>query len=334
MQLPPPEAPFPVRAPYTVLPDMQRMGGEPFGQAEMGHFRVDELLGHYLGRKLAGLEEHAAHCRRLVTDDETGLRAALWAAFATVADEHPELVTLQDGGFRLHALGLELDGDGFPSSHDPTAPLAALGARAASWLEKQSGLLRLADALALAVQEDYVVLRGEAAAHASELLHVCFPSHWRPTENAGLSFAQIHAPVAHNARLIASAPNVTKALFSKGPFVRYTWGLVTDPRLEHNPALPGYPEAHLPLGTELERLGERVFLRVERQTTLALPAWRRCLFTIRVSVQPLAEALNSEARKEALAGALASMDVTLLRYKGLTKLRAPLLAWLRQPYTA
>jgi hypothetical protein len=330
MVLPPPDLPFPVTERYRVVPDMHRLGGELFGRVERGHFQIDDALEHYLERKLAQLEGHAAHCRRLHAGcDEAGLSEALRQVFALLAEEHPELVEIEQEKVALKASGLELDPAGNVRT-DPDAPLAALGERAARWLSAQRGVLRLADALALTVQEDFVIMRGEAQTHGAELLHVCFPSHWHPAENAGLGYAQIHAPVAHNAPLLASARRVMKALFSKGPFVRYTWGLVTDPRLDHNPALPDYPENTLPeeVLKDPARFGSRVFLRVERQTTCALPALQRCLFTIRVSVRPLAEVLSTDERKRRLAAALRSMDDDLLRYKGLTRLRAPLLAWL------
>lgn len=339
--------PFAVRAPYRVVPDLHRLGSEVFGRVDEGHFFVDEALAEYTESKMAMLERYAAHCRRHAGEDEAGLREALLRIFAVVAGEHPHLVECRDGSIGLRALGLELSldlaaRDGVKRV-DEGALLAALGERAAAWLSAQRGVTRLADALALAVQEDYVVMRGDsesdpesgAEEHGAELLHVCFPSHWRPADNLGLDFAAIHAPVAHNALLLASAGRVMKALFSKGPFVRYTWGLVTDPRLDHNPALPDYPRARLPEGVQDDgaqddeaRLGSSVFLRVERQTTLALPELRRCLFTIRVSVRPLAAVLTTLERRRTLAAALRSMDEALLRYKGLTELRAPLLAWL------
>ncbi len=330
-------APFPVSVPYRVAPDMHRFGSELFGRVEREHFVADKELAAYLEEKLARLERHAGFCRALEpAASEAGLAKALWRVFGLLAGEQPQLVEVNGETITLKALGLILHAPTAPSrscpdvEHREGAPLAELGSRAARWLTRQQGVARLADALAFTVQEDYVIMRGSETAHGAELLHVCFPSHWNPADKPGKSFAELHGPVAHNGTLLAAEQRVMKALFNKGPFVRYAWGLVTDPRLGHNPALPD-PDKPLPdeVLKNPDEVAARSYFRTERQTTYAIPDLARCLFTIRVSVRPLGEVITTAQRRETLAASLASMDEALLEYKGLTQLRAPLLAWLK-----
>ena len=70
-------------------------------------------------------------------------------------------------------------------------------------------------------------------------------------------------------------------------------------------------------------------LRVERQTTLAFPDFKRSLFTIRIYIEPLTQTLQIPGRKHILAQAISSMDETLLKYKGLAKVKNVLLEYSR-----
>ena len=74
------------------------------------------------------------------------------------------------------------------------SPLAGVG-----WGEGASG-----QNIALAIQEDFVILKQENDTLRTEYLSVCFPSRWDPREKLGLDFAAIHAPVANNELLLAA----------------------------------------------------------------------------------------------------------------------------------
>ena len=299
-------------------------------EPEAGHFVVDAAFESCLEQKLTLLKTHPDLCRAVVEDekDSVGLSEALWCAFEKVAQEHPFLVEVLPDGVTLFALGVRLyartpEERVVPGLEPhPTTLFPEIGKRIFAHLEAQKEH-RLMDALALTVQEDYVIMRGNKA----ECLHVCFPSHWNPATRVGQSFEELHRPVAHGEVLERAAPNVMKALLTKGPFVRYVWSLTADDNLNQNPALPGRASPALPLSPQA--LADRLTFRVERQTTRALPALERLLFTVRIFTQPLTEAAHNPERRERLERALLSMDDVLLAYKGLSTLRAPLLAWLR-----
>lgn len=241
--------------------------------------------------------------------------------------------------------------------------LPELARRARVHLAGLPPLERLADALALSVQEDLVVMglgagaapgagagagagthaaagddgassthrsgtasTGGPAAGSAELLHVCFPSGWDPATRAGADFATLHGPVPHGETLRRAAPQVVRAMVSKGPFVRYVWSLVPGPELDRNPRRRADLRRTVP--------PEALWFRVERQTVMPLPEQRRALFTIRVYMAPLAEVLTGPERRATLASAIASMDDALLAYKGIGRGRDALLAWLGRDATA
>jgi hypothetical protein len=164
--------------------------------------------------------------------------------------------------------------------------------------------------LALALQDDWVVMSSKA-----ELLHVCFPSGWRPHEKLGQTMAQIHAPVAQGERLIAASDQLSRAMLSKGPFVRYVWTLSPTNALSRHPDLP------------LQKSVEKdIWFRFERQVTVPLPESGRALFLIRVFVQPLSRIFESPQKAALLKASLISMPPDVIAYKGIAALRNTVLS--------
>lgn len=284
-----PDFPFPVEVPPQIRADLHKLGGVLDGKLEHGHFKLDRQYETYLERKRGLLRTHPERCRCIQTDDEPGLRQALERVNALIESEHPNLAENT-------------------SSHS------------------RETLETFADAVACRVQEDIVIVRGTDQAQA-ELLHVCFPSRWNPRQKIGQSFAAIHEPVADNAQLIAASRNVAHAMIHKGPFVRFVWALTTDARLDQHPDnLKLEPDQALL--NDPERLAASTFFRTERQTTYPMPDLDRALFTIRVYVQPLTDAVQDRSKRARLAAALKIMSPALAAYKGYARLREPLLAWL------
>ncbi len=179
----------------------------------------------------------------------------------------------------------------------------------------------LARSWLLACSDDLVVLRRRGPGRATaELLAVAFPSGWPPRLRAGADLPALHAPVADGERLRAASPALTEALLTKGPLAQHVWGLDPDGRLDRDPSAPDAAPHTCPAP-------ESWWLRVERQTSLPLPALDRALFLIRPHLVPLTTL--SGAQRRTLHDALASMSDEALAYKGLTEIRADLLAWLR-----
>lgn len=194
--------------------------------------------------------------------------------------------------------------------------------------------------LALALQEDYVVLRddteGSSPTMRTEFLSVSFPSNWNPTEKLGLDFTAIHQPVADSALLLAGARGIVDMAFRQARMLRHVWLLTPNGDLAQHPETrrdrweDALERADAAGGTLLDE----VFFRVERQTTLPLPDLRRGVFFIRVMVCPLREALalpsqDGHSRSGELAEALASMSEAVVDYRGMAPVRARLVEELR-----
>jgi hypothetical protein len=306
--------PFPVEPIYRIAPDLRKLGpGEP-------HFQLDREWPCYLREKLALLVGDAANCR--VMAGKQGIEQALWAVAELLASEIPEQVRIDDDGLSLTQLGLRLDRTARRSlsSLDPSSsPLDSQTLQGVRLhLESLSPVERLADALALSVQEDLVLMAGPPGADQASMFHVCFPSHWSPGDQRAASFARLHAPVPHNGRLLAGSRNLISAMLSKGPFQRYVWSLTPTPDLDQNPR-----RSRKPPEPGEDAIGD-LWFRSERQTTRALGG-DIALFTIRVYVAPLREVLDP-GRARLLAAAIRSMDGALLSYKGLEGRRDDLIS--------
>lgn len=180
--------------------------------------------------------------------------------------------------------------------------------------------------LETAFEEDFAVLDG--ASGALPWLCVCVPSHWAPEDKLGLHFLALHAPVADNAALLAAAPRLVELVTGGGCWERFVWTVSPSGRYDQHPGR--HPRAAWPDGADSQAFVAGCFLRSERQTFFPVGrGTRQAIFTIRVQLQPLAQAVNRPEKAQRLHDALASMSDAVLAYKGLGAARQPLLRWLR-----
>jgi Protein of unknown function (DUF3445) len=315
LSLPTVSVPFPVQSSYVIRADLARMP-ENTEPRSSKHFHIDAAYFDYVQEKLQQLQTHPELCHVYSKADQTALITIAWRIFAKLSEEYPEYAVTKNG-VRLELLGLHLDN---------SLELQALPHCAKDvfeYLSKQHGLKRLIDTLALALQDDLVILHNTEP-DRTELMHVCFPSHWNPAERVGQGLYGLHQPVANNQQLLKASRNVAEAMSTKGPFVRFVWSLNSTDELNLNPALHTQGRKK-PLGNDPSQW----FFRVERQTTLAFPDLQRSLFTIRIYIEPLTQTLQTPERKHLLSQAICSMDETLLRYKGLVKVKDVLLEYLK-----
>ncbi|MDE2605941.1 MAG: DUF3445 domain-containing protein [Burkholderiales bacterium] len=202
---------------------------------------------------------------------------------------------------------------------DPGPAIAAILAQA------RSEGIAAQEPIELAFEEDFAVL--EAAGGTLPWLCVCLPSHWAPEEKVGLSFAAVHAPVADSQALLAASRQLVRLVTGGERFERYVWTVSASGRHDQHPlrhAREPWPEAADP-----QAFARRCFLRAERQTFLPVAgAPGQAVFTIRVMLQPLPEAVRTVEDARRLHDALASMSAAVLAYKGLAPARDRLLAWL------
>ena len=104
-------------------------------------------------------------------------------------------------------------------------------------------------------------------------------------------------------------------------WLRANWGLSRSAELNQHPA------RKLPRLDASVRADE-VWLRVERQALVALPANQGVLFGIRVEVFPLAQVQHDRAAAEGLRRALRTMPGEMAAYKGIAAARERIAALL------
>lgn len=324
--------PFVTAPTYVVRADLTRLGQLPAHVRDAGPptlVRLDDDAGRMLAHALGELRAAPDAVRAVdAMADPERLTAVARALAAALEREGDPRVRVDDAGWTFPWLGVQVGTEGALTVPGPAvdAPpgVAACAPDAAAWLASaRIGPAPLVlDALALALQEDVVVMTREHARDGGRAayLNVVAPSAWDPGAHAGSSFARLHEPVPHRAKLDAAAGMLVDALVTRGPINRFVWSLAPDGALGRHPRRSAPAVAVAP---------ERLWYRVERQTTLPVPEADAFVFLIRVYVAPLPQVVADPERRATLAAAVASMDADLLAYKGLVGRRDALLGWLR-----
>lgn len=153
---------------------------------------------------------------------------------------------------------------------------------------------------------------------------VCFPSHWFLPHKLGKPLPGIHRPVpGYDATLATPVDRFFDNLAPDRIIWRANWTLSDDPALFQ----PG-TSAHKPADDTIHagNAGDRLFLRVERQTLTKLPDSGAVLFTIRTHQRPLS-ALTPDQRRH-FAAILRSVPDDVAAYKGLRRTGPAALAYL------
>jgi hypothetical protein len=233
-----------------------------------------------------------------------------------------KLAVLQAGRSRLCVAGFD-PGPAIESIADKR-----LLTRAAADFPSENGL-------ELAFEEDFAVLDGDSS--TLPWLCVCVPSHWAPEDKLGLPFAAVHAPVADNALLQGAGDKLVQLVTGGDCWERFVWTMSPSPRYDQHPgrhARTPWPIDAID-GADIdadagEAFAAQCFLRAERQTFFPVGrGTRQAVFTIRVMLEPLAQAVATREQARRLHDSLESMTPAVLAYKGLAPAREPLLRWLR-----
>jgi hypothetical protein len=203
---------------------------------------------------------------------------------------------------------------------DPQPALDAIAARA------QAEGWPVTEPIELAFEEDFAVLDGRDA--TLPWLCVCVPSHWAPEEKLGLPFTAVHAPVADNQALLAAARHLVQLVTSGERFERFVWTVTPSSGHDQHPARR--PRTPWPETSDPARFAQACFLRHERQTFFPVEGTTQAVFTIRVMLQPLPDAIATPLDAQRMQDSLASMSDAVLAYKNLTPARERLLAWLAE----
>ena len=178
------------------------------------------------------------------------------------------------------------------------------------------------------VQEDLCLIQEIGGAPVFTAAALCFPSRWRLTDKIGKPLSEVHAPVPlYQQRLARPVDRFMRHVKPGHIACRLNWSLLDDPALFQP---EGKWRSEGASGITPENAGQRVFLRVERQTLRRLPVSAAVLFGIRVHVYPLRLVIDSPRRAARLEQAIRALPPEVQHYKSLLPFRDALLAWLRR----
>ena len=231
--------------------------------------------------------------------------------------ERPWLFTDENTGREL-TLKAEL-------SNDPTKEvfLAQSGAEDASLtvlsLIEQTGIGLIRDSnlhplerAGLSVQEDLCLVQHSSRGWILEAASLSFPSLWKLSEKIGKNMAAVHGPVDDYPEFLDKKVDGFFGRLGHEPVWRRNWFIHSDNTLHQ----PDRPPRDDPVITS-SAVGEKLFVRSERQTLRALeiPGW--ILFTIRVQQTPLKDLIDS--RREDFTNWIQNAPDSLHRHKALQR---------------
>jgi dimethylamine monooxygenase subunit A len=176
------------------------------------------------------------------------------------------------------------------------------------------------------VQEDLCLVEASPDGPRLTAAIVCFPSRWRLHEKLGHPLAEVHARVPFYGDRLARPVDRFMGHVRPGHIAaRLNWSVMDDPTL-FQPA-GKWRTTHDATITE-QNAGNRLFLRVERQTLRRLPASCAVLFGIRVHVYRLAGVVATPEVATGFAAALRALPAETAHYKSLPMFQTALLGWL------
>jgi hypothetical protein len=283
----------PFEAPYRMSMGLMRLDPAEWIEVD-GDWAAD------LAEKRRLLAERHDELVRELPGSEAGQAEALAELAANLARHHPDFYRLAEGVLHLPALGVAwpLDGGGL-------APLDAAGR---------------------AVQEDLCLMQHDGADWRLTAASVSFPTRWRLADKMGQALDRIHDPVPGFAeRLGRPVVRFFDTLKLDRPVWRINWSLLDDPAL-YQPKGHGRREENPAITPE--NAGDKVWLRVERQTLTRLPATGAILFTIRIHRWPLARLARLPEAAAKMRQALESMPAPMQEYKSMAVFGRAVRAWL------
>lgn len=220
-----------------------------------------------------------------------------------------QLASQQPDGFRLHEHGkgyrldCQLSNEQLEFSHQG----ALLATTQSTVMPPYQNSL---DAIASQCQEDLALMSIDEQARLVDV-HLCAPNHWCPQAMLGRDILGLHTGVPGFSAANPAAEKLLPAIYNKGPYVRFAWGIQTDEQLNRHPA---QVQANTSTPTTEN---PPLYMRIERQVLWPIPHCPRLLFTIRTYFLDCATLTTQEHL--ALHSSLMHMDDASLRYKGIDR---------------
>ncbi len=179
--------------------------------------------------------------------------------------------------------------------------------------------------LSLLVQEDLILMMPKKNNFYLEAASLCSPSHWSLIDKFSHSLKDLHSDVpGYEAEIGKSVDNFFLKIPEQKIFERKNWSIYDSPELFQ----PQIKEKVRFKAIDIENLGNKLFLRVERQTLRKLPYTGAILFTIRVHVDPLSALEERNNLKKDLYLAIQNLTPEMKKYKSLNQFENIILKWL------
>ena len=185
------------------------------------------------------------------------------------------------------------------------------------------------DWLGRQVQEDLLLMDGQTEAGIPLVAgQLCFANDWCLGDKMGKSFLNIHTEVPLFHEQIGYSSSLLMERLKPGrPVWRLNWSIKTSNRL--NLATRFSREIALTKdGLTPENVGERCYLRLERQTLCRLPRTNGILFTVRTYQTRLTSLTQNPLQARNLLGILKTAPPPFLEYKGITSFAQSLITYL------
>ena len=297
---------------YKMTMGVQALGNHPLIEIDLDHYSAELALKKEL------LSSHYTDYFRAARGSEQMQEEVLEMLLPILARDYPQHFSLVREGDRWHwqntLLGSE---ETLQLGTNFSLPLPPL-----DWLGRQ-------------VQEDLLILDG---AEDMPLLagQLCFPNSWSLEDKMGKPFLAIHHEVPLFAERIGRSSNLLLERLKPGRAVwRVNWSIKSSPQLNHLVRLSQqtqYSSDKLPTASAPdltpENIGERCYLRIERQTLSRLSRTHSILFTIHTYQRSLATITANAEHTRRMATVLHSTPAILLDYKGMTPFMDALLTYL------
>ncbi len=164
----------------------------------------------------------------------------------------------------------------------------------------------------LSVQEDLCLIQHSSRGWIFEAASLCFPSLWKLSEKIGKNMTAVHGPVEDYPEFLEKKVDGFFDRIGQDPVWRRNWFIHSDSRL-HQPNRSTEGDPVIASG----EIGEKLFVRSERQTLRALHVSGWILFTIRVQQTPLKNLIG--ARREDFNNWIYNASESHHRHKALRK---------------
>ena len=197
--------------------------------------------------------------------------------------------------------------------------------------ERESLALPPLDWVGRQVQEDLLILQGTDDGRMPLVAgQLCFPSAWCLDDKMQQSFLAIHQSVPLFAEYLGRSSSLLLQRLKVERFVwRVNWSLKTTARLNQTPRFR-HEELQSAREITAENIGERCFLRIERQALARLPGTHAVLFTIHTYQSPLAQVVTTADAARRMYKMVKTMPEEMRIYKAISSFANMLLDYLAE----